>query len=96
MLPSNPLLLSLLILWLVVTAGTIALWVYRAVLGLREEDALFIDPGEEKMLKEQADLLARMDKLRPLLIAGAVSSGLIGLGALGLWIFLQLTTSPTG
>jgi hypothetical protein len=96
MLPSNPILLSLIVLWLVITAATIGLWIYRAVLGLREEDALFIDPGEEKLLKEQAELAARMEKIRPLLIAGASASALIGVGTIGYWIFVQLTTTPGG
>lgn len=90
MLLSISLVFGMLIAWLVVTAILIALWIYRATISLREEGVLFIDPGEDKLLREQQEIAAKIDRLRPILIGNAVIVVLLGLGTLGLWIYQQL------
>jgi hypothetical protein len=92
MLLSISLVFGMLIAWLVVTAIFIALWAYRAVLGLREDDVLFIDPGEDRQLKEQKELSAKLDRLRPILIGAFVLTVVLGLATLGIWIYLSLTS----
>lgn len=91
MLLSVSLVIGMLIAWLVVTAVFIILWVYRSVLGLREEDVLYIDPGEEGKLKEQQELSGRFDRLRPFFIGSLVVSILLGLATFGVWVYQQLT-----
>lgn len=92
MLLADFMLTGMLVLWLVVAALTMGLWIYRAVLGLREEDALFIDPGEERLLKEQADLVGRIESLRPWLIAGIVASAVLGVATFGYWVYQRLSS----
>lgn len=90
MLLSISLIFGMLIAWLVLTAILICLWIYRATISLREEGVLFIDPGEDKLLKEQQEITTRIDRLRPVLIVNAVVVVLLGLATLGLWIYHQL------
>lgn len=84
------LLFSLLVAWLAVTAVCIILAIYRGVIGLREEDQLFIDPGEERLLREQAALTGRLERLRPYFIGSLITSIVLGLATFGLWVYQQL------
>jgi hypothetical protein len=92
MLLSISLVFGMLIAWLVVTAIFIALWVYRAVIGLREDDVLFIDPGEDRLLKEQKEVGAKIDRLRPALIGSFVLVLVLGLATFGVWVYQSLTS----
>lgn len=90
MLLSVSLLLVMLIAWLAVTALLIALAILRAVVSLREEDQLYIDPGEERLLAEQREIAGRLERLRPYLIGSFVASVVLGLATFGLWVYRQL------
>jgi len=90
MLLSISLLLGLLIAWLVVTAVFIVLWIYRAVIGLREDEVLYIDPGESRLLEEQKRIGAKIERLRPFLIGTFVTVVVLGLATFGLWVYQQL------
>lgn len=90
MLLSISLVFGLLIAWLAVTAVLIALLVVRALIGLREEDQLFIDPGEDRLLKEQREILTKMERLRPFLLGSLIGSIVLGVATLGLWVYQRL------
>jgi hypothetical protein len=90
MLLSISLLLGMLIAWLVVTAVFIGFWIYRAVIGLREDEMLYIDPGEESKRKDQQEMTAKIDRLRPFLIGSFVAVVVLGLVTAGLWVYRQL------
>lgn len=90
MLLSISLLLGMLVTWLAVTAVCIALAVYRAMIGLHEKDQLFIDPGEERLLREQRELVVRLDRIRPYLIGCLVTAGVLGVATFALWVYQQL------
>ncbi|MDA2912999.1 hypothetical protein MYX77_03390 [Acidobacteriia bacterium AH_259_A11_L15] len=90
MLLSLSLLMGLLVAWLAATAVLIVLAVIRAVIGLREEDQLFIIPGEERLLREQREIVAKLERLRPYLIGSLVASIVLGLATLGVLFYQQL------
>ncbi|MFQ5723719.1 MAG: hypothetical protein ACE5G6_04445 [Terriglobia bacterium] len=90
MLLSLSLLMGLLVAWLAATAVLIVLFVIRAVIGLREEDQLFINPGEERLLREQREIAAKLERLRPYLIGSLVASILLGLATLGVLFYQKL------
>lgn len=90
MLLSVSLVFVMLVAWLGVTALLILLAIVRAVISLREEDQLYIDPGEEKLLAEQREIVAKLDRLRPYLIGCFVASVVLGLITFGLWVYRQL------
>ncbi len=92
MLLSVSLLFGMLIAWLVVTAVFIVLWVYRAVIGLREDEVLHIDPGEEQLRRDQKAVADKIDRLRPFLIGTFVVVVVLGLATFGLWVFRALTS----
>lgn len=81
---------GLLIAWLVVTAVFIILWIYRAVIGLREDEVLYIDPGESRLLEAQKQIGAKIERLRPFLIGTFVLVVVLGLATFGLWVYQQL------
>ncbi len=90
MLLSISLLFGLLIAWLVVTAVFIILWIYRAVIGLREDEVLYIDPGESRLLEAQKQIGGKIERLRPFLIGTFVLVVVLGLATFGLWVYQQL------
>ncbi|MEE8199922.1 MAG: hypothetical protein V3R29_02030 [Candidatus Acidoferrales bacterium] len=90
MLLSLSLLMGLLVAWLAATAVLIVLAVIRAVICLREEDQLFISPGEEQLLREQREIAAKLERLRPYLIGSLVASIVLGLATLGVLFYQQL------
>ena len=90
MLLSVSLVFVMLVAWLGVTALLILLAIVRAVVSLREEDQLYIDPGEEKLLAEQREIVAKLDRLRPYLIWSFTASVVLGLATFGLWVYRQL------
>ena len=74
----SPMLLGLLIAWGVVTIAFITLCIYRSVLGLREEDQLFLEKGEDGMARDQAILIAKIEKLsKPIWILGVIAGVLL-------------------
>ena len=91
MLLSVSLVFGMLIAWLVVTLVFIILCVYRAVISLQEEDVLYIDPGEAKLLQEQKEVNAKIERLRPVLIGTLALVVVLGLATFGLWVYQQLS-----
>ena len=91
--PQFSLLTILLIIWAVITAGLILLLIYRSVLGLKEEDQLFLDQAQEHMAKEQREVVARLLKLsKPITILG-VACGALLLVIAGVWVWEGLGAS---
>jgi len=90
MLLSVSLVFVMLIAWLAVTLVFIILCIYRAVISLKEEDVLYIDPGEEKLLQEQKEVGAKIEGLRPILTGTLVLVLVLGLATFGLWVYQQL------
>ena len=81
------------VIWLAVTVIYIALFVYRSIVGAKEEDSLFISAGESHMAEEQRLIMQRVHKLDPITrIFGFATLGMtIVLGAVwGYSVFRQL------
>jgi hypothetical protein len=68
----------LLVAWGVMTGVLILLLIYRSTLTMHEDDQLFLGESESHMQAEQTELIARMNKLTPLVrLFGALSVLLI-------------------
>jgi len=86
----SPGLVWLLASWGVLTAILIVLLIYRSTLTMQEDDQLFLDESESHMAKEQLEIMAKVNKLNPMVkILGAVS-GLMFLVIAGLFIYQGL------
>ena len=68
----------LLIAWGIVTAVFIMLLFYRSTLTRQEDDQLFIDESASSMATNQRELIAKVNKIGPLIKAvGATSAVMI-------------------
>ena len=50
-------------IWGVVTIAYFALFLYRSVVGMKEEDTLYLSVGEERLAAEQREVMKRIYKL---------------------------------
>ena len=82
------------IVWGVLTGILVILMLYRAMLVNHEDDQLFLSQGETAMAKEQQELLARLNKVEPLVKGLAVVSGILLLVLGGVWAYQSLN-GPT-
>jgi len=72
-------------LWAVVTIAYIALFLYRAIVGAKEEDSLFISAGEAHMAKEQREIMARVNKVEPATRAFGIATAVMTAVLIGVW-----------
>ena len=80
----------LLLAWGVVTAILVCMWIYRSALENREEDQIFLDAAGDSMARDQAALVARIEKLGRPIMALMIVSGALLVSAAGLWAYQSL------
>lgn len=80
-------LVTLWIVWAVVTAMLVGLMIYRSLIGLKEDDQLFLDSAENKLEAEQQALQKRLQRLRPFIASLAVVSVLVLCTIGGIWVY---------
>jgi len=74
----TPGLLWLLIVWGALTVVLIILLIYRGTLTMQEDDQLFLDDSASAMAKDQQELMAKVNKITPVVkMLGAVSGVMI-------------------
>lgn len=86
---------GLLIAWGVLTAILIVLLIYKSTLTMHEDDQIFLNESESHMEREQVEILAKMNRIMPIVkVLGAVSGAMI-LVIAGLFIYQGLTIATT-
>ena len=85
-----PYLTWLLIGWGVLTAILVILLIYRGTLTMQEDDQLFLDESASAMAEEQRALMAKVNKINPLVKVLGATSGLVFLVIAGLFIYTGL------
>src|SRR5579862_8849239 len=81
----------LLLSWGVITALLVILVIYRTTLSTREDDQMFLNQAQDRMMaSEQRVLIGRMAKLSRPIIALAVLSGALLLATTGMWLWAGL------
>ena len=85
----------LLLVWAALTVVLVGLWIYRAIIGMQEEDQIFLDRAEAALEQNQIETLRRINRLDPILKVLAIDSGglLLILGAV--WVYQGLYSPPT-
>ena len=81
---------TLLVIWGIITVALIGLVIYRAVVGIHEEDQLFLDRAETALEKDQLETLARIKVLDPILKVLAIASGGLLLVIAAVWLYRGL------
>lgn len=86
--PSMPfVLIILLISCAVVLLVWIGLLVFRSFLESREDDQIFLDKAEESMAREQKELVARINKVNPLIRTALILWIVLAVASAGVWIY---------
>ena len=80
----------LLIAWGVVTGILLILLFYRSTLTRQEDDQLFIDESSSSRATEQSQLIAKVNKINPLVKLVGAMSGLMILAIAGWAVYLGL------
>jgi len=81
-----------LIAWGVVTGILLILLFYRSTLTRQEDDQLFIDESSSSRATEQSQLLAKVNKINPLVKLVGATSGLMILAIAGWAVYLGLNS----
>jgi hypothetical protein len=79
-------LLYMLIVWGVVTAVFIVLFIWRSVLSSHEDDQIFLDAAEEHMAREQRELVAKIEALSKPLMGTGILAGVLLLVIAGMYL----------
>ncbi len=82
----------LLIAWGVVTGVFLILLFYRSMLTRQEDDQLFLDETASSAATEQRELLAKVNKINPLVKAVGACSGLMILVIAGWAVYIGLNS----
>ena len=83
----------LLIAWGIVTGILLLLLFYRSTLTRQEDDQLFIDESASSMAAEQRQLIAKVNKINPLVKIVGATSGLMILVIAGWAVYIGLNSA---
>src|ERR1700674_405773 len=76
--------------WGVLTAVLIILLIYRSTLTMQEDDQLFLGESESHMEKEQIEIMAKVNKITPVVKWLGAASGLLILVIAGVAVYQGL------
>jgi hypothetical protein len=82
----------LLIAWGIVTGILLILLFYRSTLTRQEDDQLFIDESSASKATEQSQLIAKVNKINPLVKIVGATSGVMILVIAGWAVYLGLNS----
>jgi hypothetical protein len=76
--------------WASVTVVLVGLLIYRALIGMREEDQLFLASGEEHQAHEQQVLQARIASVNKFAVWLGILSAVLLIGVATLWVMANI------
>jgi hypothetical protein len=82
----------MMIVWGVVTGILLILLFYRSTLTRQEDDQLFIDESSSSRATEQQQLIAKVNRINPLVKMAGATSGLMILAIAGWAIYVGLNS----
>src|ERR1700723_3464787 len=86
---------GLLVAWGILTGVLIVLLIYRSTLTMHEDDSIDLHETESQMHKDQREVLAKMNKITPIVKVLGALSGVMILVIAGLFIYQGLSNSTT-
>jgi hypothetical protein len=76
--------------WASITVVLVGLLIYRALIGLREDDQLFLGSGQENVAREQQAVQARISRVNLFAVwLGALSAVLL-VAVAGMWVYANI------
>ncbi|MEQ1948011.1 MAG: hypothetical protein ABL995_12530 [Bryobacteraceae bacterium] len=54
------------VVWAVIAAIYLLLFLYRSIVGMKEEDTLYLSAGESRMAEQQKDIMKQINRIEPL------------------------------
>src|SRR5882762_11151672 len=81
---------GLLVAWGILTGILIILLIYRSTLTMHEDDSIFLNETESQMEKDQVEILAKVNKITPILKVLGALSGVMILVIAGLFVYQGL------
>ncbi len=85
------LLMTLLVVWIALTAVLLAFLIYRSILGFRENDQISLNRAEVAKEQEQIDVTRRINRLDSIIKRLALASGGLLLLIAFIWVYRGLT-----
>ncbi len=76
--------------WASVTVVLVGLLIYRALIGMREEDQLFLATGEEHQAHEQQVLQARIANVNKFAVWLGILSALLLIAVAVMWVMANI------
>ena len=76
--------------WASVTVVLVGLLIYRALIGMREEDQLFLASGEEHLAREQQVLQARISSVNKFAVWLGILSAVLLVGLATMWVMANI------
>jgi len=81
----------LLMIWGSITAVLVVLVIYGNTLSIREDDEIYLNRTEERMMAtEQRALIGKMNRLARAITVAAVVSGIFLLASASVWVWMRL------
>lgn len=88
------LLVILLIVWGAVTTLLILVMIYRSIVGMHEDDQLFLDRAEAQLEQEQKEVLSKLKRTDPWVKLLGITSGVLLAVIVGVWLYQGLMSPP--
>jgi len=76
--------------WAGLTVVLVVLLIYRALIGLHEEDQIFLDRAEAALEQEQVEVLRKIRRIDPIVKGLAIASGSLIVILIAIWIYRGL------
>ena len=81
---------AIIAIWAVVTVILVALSIHRSIFIMREEDTLFLSPGERSTKMDYAATVQRLKRLESVLKVFSFASGALTLLVAAVWVYGRL------
>ncbi len=82
----------LLLTWGLLTGAFVAVMIWKSLVGMKEENVLFIGEAEAAQLDEQKRIFAKVERLTSLAKAFGIASATLLIVTGGVWLYQGFTT----
>jgi hypothetical protein len=76
--------------WIVMTVIFLLLFIYRGLIGRKEEDQIFLSGGDKRFMDEQQKIIHKLKRISPFLMTTGLLSILLFIGVVTLWVYRGL------